>query len=184
MSKVQTDNSHFQEKVGLRIDTIERLKKKDISVLEAFSGDHLIWTEIKKRMPKIQIDVLRIDQKDDKKGIYLKGDNLKFIKGLDLSKFDIIDLDAYGSPSKHLGIVFDSQFTGYVHCTFIQSGMGRLDNQLLIANGFTPQMIKKIPTLFCRSGIEKMKNYISMHGIEEITGYFIERKNYFYFFVT
>ena len=43
-------------------------------------------------------------------------------------------------------------------------------------------MIKKIPTLFSKNGMEKMCNYLHENGIKEIKGYFIDRKNYFYFY--
>jgi len=47
--------------------------------------------------------------------------------------------------------------------------------------GYSKDMIKKIPTLFCKEGMVKMERYLQSYGIENITGYFIGRKNYFYF---
>jgi len=101
--------------------------------------------------------------------------------GLELSRFDIIDLDAYGSPYKQLKSVFASNYGGYVCCTFIQTMAGRLDNELLENLGYTKKMIEKIPTLFSRNGLSKMMTYLNTNGINEIVGYFSGRKNYFYF---
>lgn len=181
MSSLQTDNSHLAEKVRLRADSIRLIQKPQIRVCEAFAGDGVIWQAVKKQFPDKKISILRIDKKGDKKGIYLKGDNVKFLMSLDLSKFDVIDLDAYGSPTKQLDIVFKSSFSGIVHCTFIQSGFGMLDSSILSANGFSPEMINKCPTLFCKNGLQKMQNYLSNKGVLRIYGYFIDRKNYFWF---
>lgn len=181
MSKVQTDNSHFEEKVCLRIDTINQLGKDSVTVFEAFSGDGLIWSEIKRRLPEKDIKVLRVDQKENKRGVYLKGDNLKFMGSIGLTYFDIIDLDAYGDPTKQLSQVFKQQYKGIVHVTFIQTGMGRISNDMLLACGFTKEMVKKCPTMFSKGGIDRMKTYLAANGVSEITGHFVGRKNYFYF---
>lgn len=61
--------------------------------------------------------------------------------------------------------------------------MGKLPNELLISLGYTKEMIRKIPTLFNRNGVEKLKNYLSLYDIKQIIGYFIDRKNYFYFII-
>ena len=180
MSKVQTDNSFLNEKVKLRLQSLESIDKEVVKILEAFSGDGLIWDKVKEESDK-NLVILKMDKKKDKKGIYLKGDNTKFLKGFDLSDFDIIDLDAYGSPYKQLKILFEKQYKGIVHCTYIQSGMGRVDDGLLIKYGYSKEMIKKCPTLLCKDGMKLMENYLGQHGIEKLTGFFYNRKRYFYF---
>lgn len=177
---VKTDNSHLTEKIQLRLDTVNMIDKDYIRVLECFSGDGVIWDEVKKLTPK-NIKILRMDQKPDKTGVYLKGDNLKFMKSMDFSVFDIVDLDAYGSPFKQLEIVFEKQYKGIVHCTFIQSVMGNLDRKFLEQLGYPKRMIEKTPTLFSKNGMVKMERWLAKKGVKNITGFFIERKNYFYF---
>src|SRR3954465_4124097 len=93
----QTDNSYLEGKVQDRLASLQHITKDTVTVLEAFGGDGIIWSLVKERTDK-KISVLRIDKKQNKRGIYLKGDNLKFLKSIDISGFDIIDLDAYGSP--------------------------------------------------------------------------------------
>lgn len=178
----QTDNSYLEEKVQLRLDTVNLIDKDVISVLECYAGDGYIWSEVRLRTKK-EIKVLRIDQKPDKKGVYLKGSNMKFIKSMDFSKFDIVDLDAYGIPFEQLEVVFEKQFKGYVHVTAIQSVMGALPYGLLEANGIPARMYKKTPILFSKHGLQKLSNYLQQHGVEKITGFFIEKKNYFWFFL-
>lgn len=103
MNRAQTDNSYFDAKIKLRIDHLPN--KKFLSVLDLFGGDGLIWNEIIKQSGK-DITVLRMDIKLDKPGVYLKGDNLKFLKVMDLNQFDIIDVDAYGVPYAQLKEIF------------------------------------------------------------------------------
>lgn len=181
MDKIrQTDNSMLECKIRLRLLTLESIDKDTIHILDAFTGNMVVWQQIKSRTKK-KLNILRIDAKPDRDGLYLVGDNQKFIQSLDLARFDIIDLDAYGSPYKQLKILFERGYAGYVICTFIQTMAGRLDNELLTSLGYTASMINKIPTLFSRNGLQKMLHYLNMNGVDEITGYFTGRKNYFTF---
>lgn len=182
--QIQTDNSHLLAKVNLRIDSLSHIPKPVINVLDAFGGDGLVWNEVKNRVKDKTINVLRIDKKTNKKGMYLKGDNIKFLKNptFDLSIFDIMDFDAYGSPFNQLEIIFKRKYIGLVHCTYIQSGMGNLNTKMLEKLGYTDRMIKKAPTLFTRQPFKKMLSYLSMNGVREINNFqATDRKNYFYF---
>ena len=175
---MKTDNSFFSTKVKLRL---ENLPDKDpIRVLDAFAGEGHIWNEVEKQSGR-EILYLGID-KQKKGGIAnLHGDNLKILPTLNLTKFDVIDLDAYGIPYKQLRIVIEKQFQGIVFVTAIQSGMGQLPKKMLFALGYTKEMLFKVPTMFNREGFGKIKNYLYLHGIERVRGYFIDRKNYFCF---
>jgi hypothetical protein len=179
----QTDNSYLEGKVNLRLESLAHINKKEVKVLEAFGGDGVIWELVKQRSDK-QIAILRIDKKQDKRGVYLKGDNIKFLKSISLEPFDIVDLDAYGSPFNQLEIVFRRRYKGIVHCTYIQTGMGQINKKLLERLGYTSRMIDKCPTLFSRQPFQKMLNYLSIHNVKEISVVqATERKNYFYFFL-
>lgn len=176
----KTDNSYTAEKVQLRLDSICLIDKKEINVLEAYAGDGVIWKKVQEQSDKI-INILKIEMKDNKKGVYLKGSNEKFLPLFDFSNYDVIDLDAYGVPFNQLEAVFLKKFNGIVHCTYIQSGMGGLPHGMLIKLGFPKQMIKKCGTLFSKNGMQKMKDYLWLNNVKNITGYYFDRKNYFYF---
>lgn len=179
MSKVQTDNSNFNCKVKLRIKYLP--KKNNIKVLELFSGDGLIWNEIKKQVTNTEIEILRIDKKNDKKNIYLKGDNIKYLQRMDLSQFDIIDVDAYGIPYQILKEIFAKKYNGIIFVTWIQSFMGALPKELIKTIGITEKMYKKTPTLFSQLNDKIMENFLYQNGIRKIKGYFINRKKYYVF---
>ena len=174
---MKTDNSHFEEKVRLRIDHLP--EKPEILVLDCFAGTGKLWNEVKKRTGK-DIKVLSIEKESGKNPLALVGSNLKYLNSIDLNKFDLIDLDAYGVPYKQLSILFAKDYRGGVFVTMIQSGMGQLPNGMIQEFGYSKAMIEKIPSLFNHEGLEKLKNYLYLHGVKQVTGYFIDRKNYFY----
>jgi hypothetical protein len=177
---MKTDNSYFEEKILLRLETLKCLQSPVI-ILDCYSGKGKLWDEVKKRTKK-ELIILRIE-KEIKKGnkIYLQGDNRKYLKSINLDQFNIIDLDAYGIPFDQLKIIIEQNYKGIIIVTAIQSMMGNLPLKLLYENGFTKKMINKIPTIFFRKGIDKLKNYLYLCGVKQVTGYFIERKSYFYF---
>lgn len=178
MSSQQTDNDAdgFSYKVSLRLESV----KKDVTVLDCFSGHGTVWSGVKEYSTK-KIKTLQIDTRSDKSGVYLKGNNIKFLKTIDLSKFDIVDLDAYGVPFPQLEILFDRKYKGIIHCTFIQSNQGRLNHMLLNELGYSNEMIKKCPTLFSKNGFEKFCKYLRKRGISKINFLSLKNKHYLYF---
>lgn len=180
--QIKTDNSHFEVKVKLRQDN---LPAGPCRVLGMFGGSGRIWQTIKQRNPKKRIDVLRIDKKPDLRGVYLAGDNRKYIQSLDPGRFDVIDLDAYGVPYEQLAWLFGNiqgnSVTVFV--TFIQTVYGRLPNGLLYELGYPKSMVKKCPALFYRHGLEKLTQYLAKMGVKEIKGYsdYAGRKHYLCF---
>ena len=118
MNSVQTDNSFLETKVKLRIDN---LPAGECNVLDCYAGTGLIWRTIKEKTQR-QINVLGMDLKK-LQGIYLQGDNLKFLATMDISRFNVIDLDAYRVPYHQLKIIFSRKLHAETidFVTFIQS---------------------------------------------------------------
>jgi hypothetical protein len=183
MSSVQTDNSYIADKVMMRLRHLP--DKPAITVLDAFAGDGTIWRQVRKMSDK-QITVVSLDQKPDKSGVYLQGDNIKFMAGMDLTRFDIIDLDAYGVPYDQLCLMTERAAKGtVVFVTFIQSsgptGGGGLPHKMLVECGFSPSMAKKCQMMINRNGMEKMKCVLYQRGIRRIHIRESGRKHYFCF---
>lgn len=178
MNNVQTDNSFLETKVKLRIDN---LPAGDCNVLDCYAGTGLIWKTIKERTGRT-INVLGMDKKKIE-GIYLQGDNLKFLASMDINKFNVIDLDAYGVPYHQLEIIFSQKLQAetIVFVTFIQSVYGRLPYEMLEDLGYSPSMIKKCPAIFFRNGFEKFKQYLAVRGIGQIKHYSHDKKHYLCF---
>jgi hypothetical protein len=104
---------------------------------------------------------------------------------MDLSKFDVIDLDAYGVPFKQLKIIFmqneKKKLDVIVFVTFIQTMFGALPRAFLKECGYPNKMVRKIPTLFNKNGMDKMKLYLALNGVSKIHYKGIKNKNYFSF---
>ena len=179
-TKTNNDLSLIENKIRLRLMSLP--DKKEINILEAFGGEGVLWKEVKKRTDK-KINILSIDKEKYKK-VNLQGDNIKFLKGFDLSIYDIIDLDSYGSPSNQLDILFQKGYKGIVHCTFIQSMMGVVNKNILYSCGYTDEMINKIPSLFNKDGINKLLNFIAIKfNTKKVTICSYCKKNYFFFVI-
>lgn len=175
---MKTDNSYLQEKIQLRLEAINNFK--NVHILDCFAGKGILWDSVKKKTNK-DISIIAIEKDQSKNQISLIGDNLKYLKKMDLNEFDIIDLDAYGIPFEQLLILFQRDYQGIVIVTAIQSVYGALPKKLLLFLGYSESMINKIPTLFYKKGLDKLLNYLYINDIKEVTGYFTENKSYFYF---
>lgn len=169
---IKADNSFLENKIALRI---AHLPAGDLCVLDCFSGEGKIWREIKEREKMRDINVVSIEKKTIDR-LVLQGDNRKLMGTLLLTgKFNIVDLDAYGSPFPQMEIMFDAikksgmREDAHVFFTFIQSFQGSLHKKMLELIGYAPSMIKKIPTLFARNGFDKFCGYLALRGVRKIT---------------
>lgn len=169
---MKTNNSYLYIKQEFRKKNIRNLKYKN--VLDAFCGNSEIWRDIKKDS-YIGIDENLTDE------INLKGDNKKYLGILDLSKFNIIDLDAYGIPFYQLELIFNNKTlknNTIIFFTFIQSIFGLMPKKLLCLYGYTEKMIEKIPTLFNKRGFKIFKWYLALRGVRKIEYIKIDNKIY------
>lgn len=173
---MKTDNSFFEEKVLLRMEAIRDVKTPVI--LECFAGKATLWREVEKRTGRT-FDIVRIEKQKRKCPLpHLQGDNLKFLVGMDISRFNVIDLDAYGIPAELIEVIHAKGYRGTLVITAIQSVMGRLPDIVLKAVGYSENMIKKAPILLSSSGLEKFLKYLYIKGIRKVSGYFLDRKFY------
>ena len=180
--KTQTDNSKLNEKVALRLMTLNEITKEDIEVLEIFGGNGVCWRNVAKSTNK-RINTTRIDKKEGLSGEYIRGDNLKILPSLNLEKYDIIDVDAYGIPFEHLDLLFQRKLKNKVIIvTSIRSVLGVLPKKLYETNGIEWNMVKKCQSLFSKNYIDLMLGYLFKNNIKEIKIYnHSDKKLYFYF---
>jgi hypothetical protein len=172
----KTDNSHFGIKVKLRVD---HLPEGDVRVMDCYTGKGLIWKQVKEATGR-NILTLPIDIRKDI-GFHLPGDNLGYLATLTLSKFNVIDLDAYGIPYKQLRLIFDRDYHGIIFVTFIQAIYGQLPFGMLEEIGFTKTMIEKCPSLYAGRGWEYFCEFLAKYGVETICHYSHSRKHYLVF---
>lgn len=175
MKQRKTDNSYFSQKVSIRLNHLP--DKESIIVLDCFAGEGKIWEYIKRKAPNKSFNIVGIDKRATS---LLKGDNVKFLKGLDLDSYDVLDLDCYGVPYLQLKIILPQLKEQYIFITFIQSMWGILPKGMLMELGYTERMIKKCPTLFKLNGFEKFKRWLFLYGIHKIYSININQKHYIF----
>jgi len=170
--RIKTDNSFLKSKINLRLNHLP--DKDEIRILDCFAGESVIWKAIKSQTAK-KTTILSIDKKPYS---LLRGDNIRYLKVLNLDSYDIIDLDSYGIPFSQLEVLFQRGYRGIIFITFTQSIMGGLPKKMLQFLGYPKSMIEKCPTLLYRNGLEKFKLYLAKQGIKKI---YIIRKNTKYY---
>lgn len=131
-------------------------------------------------MSKREINTLPIDSTNNE-GFFMPGDNRSFLQIIDLSRFNVVDLDAYGIPFEQLKILFDREYKGVVFFTMIQSLYGQMNKALLADLGFTNKMVEKIPTLFAKSGWGYFREWLALRGVSKIRVRSHKRKHYLFF---
>lgn len=176
MSSRQTDNSEKDAKISVRLEALNQIPKDEIRILDAFHGKGVMWKEISKLTDKtLHIDGIEIER--GKSETAMEGNNLKIMPTLDLSDYDLIDLDAYGSPIPQLDIVFKQNPKGCIIVyTFILTMHGG-GSKLMRMMGLTDEMQKKSPTACKRKLSIALYNYLAYNKINEVNEIFVKRSS-------
>lgn len=181
IKKTNNDLNLLKDKIDLRLNNLP--DKKEINVLDLYAGEGVLWSAVKKRTDK-RINVLSVDKKPYE-NIDLIGDNMKYLSEMDVSKFDIIDLDCYGICTKQMETIAAKNYKEIIHTTMIQLMYFTMANSVLYANGYSYEMIQKVPTLFGRDGLNKYLRYLnSLFGITKFkvaTNIALNKKHYICF---
>lgn len=178
MEAIKKDNSYLADKVFLRVNNLP--KDNDVMVLDCYGGKGVVWNHVASKTKK-NIRRLAIDTRKDNIGFYLPGDNLGYLETLDIHRFNVIDLDAWGIPRKQIKTLFDREYHGTVFVTFIQSLFGAMPREMLNDIGIPNEMIEKCPTLFYRSGWEYFLDWLGLYGVSVIRHRSKNRKHYLCF---
>lgn len=175
MSKVQTngtqnDNTNHEAKINLRKEAIDSFPKsrKTINVLDVFSGNFRQWGELKKY--RAGLSITRIDKRKGLKGVYICADSMKALASLDINKYDIIDIDAYGSPLPELLYIMQNkkkESHPVIILTWINVRGMVCDKALLKLWGITDGMLAHKPA-FTMPLIDLIVNALSTLGIKKV----------------
>lgn len=176
MVPTKTNNSYLGNKIELRAKHLP----DNPSVLDCYGGQGLIWRGVSQKTGK-KIKRIGIDKFDYGVGFYLTGDNLSYLKTIDLYKFNVIDLDAYGVPYEQLKILFDRKYKGTIFLTFIQSVYGMMPMGMMAEIGFSEEMYRTIPTIFGKNGWGYFLEYLALKGVRSIIHRSHKRKHYLCF---
>jgi hypothetical protein len=175
MNSQKTNNSFLKKKVILRLANLP--DKKEIRVLDCFAGNGEIWHNVQINTDK---EIIRhgIDVKEYAE-FSMIGYNLKILSSIDLSSYDIIDLDAYGVPCEQIEMALGRAKPGTIFFyTFIQSFNGILPNVLLERIGITPAMYSKCRTIFNAGGHRYFLYFLACLFIKTVVYSNVNRKYY------
>ena len=177
VTDTKTNNSYLGNKIDLRLNN---LPPGDISVLDCYGGARLIWKAIEECLDR-PVRYIGIDRDDYGIGFYLPGDNLGYLTSLDLTRFNVIDLDAWGVPYEQLKILFERGYRGRVFVTMTQVVMGKIPKGLIEDIGFTAEMYSACPTIFGKRGWQYFLEWLALKGVRTITHRSHAKKHYLTF---
>lgn len=145
-----------------------------LNVLDCFAGENKIWGNFKtNRYYSIE--------KELNKGKNIHADNMKILPSLDLSNFNVIDLDSYGIPIEQLNAIFKNPTLQGGTCiiyTCIGNKMSTL-NKFFVQYYGLESMYKNAKTLFNNFSYQMFIGYLYDNGIKTVYEY-EEPSNNFY----
>ena len=162
-----TENSHLRTKLRIRKQAIELIGKDSVNVLDAYAGEGVVWNRMRREMPDVKFTTLGIEKRKYLSPSVIMGDNRKVMKGLDLTQFDLIDLDAFGCPWEQLAICAKTAIEVPVVATHIIVTLGPVPKPLLKMAGIPEEWCdrRNVPqALFNRWRWEWWENYCAQLG--------------------
>jgi hypothetical protein len=173
------DNKYLDLKVTLRYDAIKY--NLDLKILDCFAGKQVLWSIIEKKIG-VKTNRLTIDADANFKPDIVS-DSLRWIKENDLSSFDIIDLDSWGSPVKHLEVLFNKKYKGLIITTYC-SPVSLNPDKILASNYFKNiyGSTKRVSILNKDVG-NMFKDYLVTNGVNEYKGFVSAKKIYCSFII-
>src|SRR5688500_6854793 len=144
MANKLTDNDHFASKVALRVEAVTMLgEPRPVRVLDAYHGHGALWDAVTDALPEgWEVRLFRADKERRKAGT-LRVNNARLLESLDLTKFDLFDLHAYGWPVHQLKQVATKAPDKLVVTTRIQMGLGALPVEMLVDLGLDIQSLRR-----------------------------------------
>lgn len=183
MSSPRIDNSRSAVKIKIREDVC----KNGYSVLDCYHGEGYLWGQIKKT---IDLTIVGIEKEKGKGYGTMYGEAEKIIPSIDLSIYQIIDFDAWGSPYLSIKAMFKNKTLkkGTIcFYTFIQTRMGGTQKELLENIGIKYEMYKKCRTIWRNYAFVAFCQFLLKNGITQVKNWHYQdgssTKNYGYFIV-
>ena len=165
----KTDNGYLSDKVRLRVDNSPWPSDSEtpLRVLDLFGGHGVVWGCVERITGK-KVMRTAVDERHDLACFHVHGDNRKVMSGMDLSRYDVIDVDAYGIPADQLRDIFNRKFKGTVFFTAIQTMNGALPISMLVDLGFPRKITTKAPSLPARRGWKLVCQWLALQGVRTL----------------
>lgn len=176
---ISTDNASIVQKVNLRKKAIEGIE--NVRVLDLFAGENRIWSNF-------ALERYYGVEKEAGKGKNLWADNRKIIPSMDLSQFNVIDVDSYGIPFEQIEMIFENpslQPGTMIIYTAITNGVSTLSKKCQEMYGIQ-KMYKKCKTAFNKKALDYFHGMLYKYGVRHVFCYNVYlnfTKEYGYFCV-
>lgn len=170
LQPIKTDNLSVNNKIFIRKQAIKNLS--EIKVLDLFAGKNVLWKNIKTDK------YFGIDNSPNK-GKNLVADTHKIISSINLSEFNVIDVDSYGISFdiyKHILSQKNLRKDTIVIYTAITNEFTKIQNVAKKEFGFN-EFYNKAPSLFNARAIEFFYEMLGKYGIKEV--YYYEIRDHF-----
>lgn len=177
--RINNDLSLLGLKIKLRNEVIEKIENP--CVLDCFHGEGIIWGKIKKETAR-EFEVFGIDRVA-KYNADWTGNNINFLRTKDISRFNVIDLDAWGSPVKQIEVLIKRKWSGYVIVTFISNIAINPDGILAESYGLTKEMIRESPAVVGGKIMDMFFEWLAKNGIKNIRCGGTDKKKYLWFYL-
>ena len=166
---IKTDNANVESKIALRKQATDKLES--LKVLDLFAGENKLWKTFECEK------YYGVEMKKGK-GKNVNADNLRIIPSLDLSKFNVIDLDSYGIPFNQIELLYKNptlQKGTVIIYTAITNKMSALtEGAKKMAN--IQEIYTKCRTLFNGMALELFYGRLYQLGVVEVTEYMTKEK--------
>ena len=134
MKKKKTDNRNLANKLTLRRYFLDKyFGNKELSVLDCCQGSQIIWSTLRR---EYKCHYMGVDVKP-KQG-RLKIDSKRLLQ-INADKFDVIDIDTYGSPLQHISALMPlikKQVILFLTYGQVRMGGGNYDHSVKRILGF------------------------------------------------
>jgi hypothetical protein len=169
--RVDNNSRGLAGKVGLRVSLCESLNSRNsldsrkLRVLDAYAGSGRLWRAVKREVPG-DLVVTSVDTRRFR-GVINK-DNRQVLAGVDLSVFDVIDLDSYGVPADQVELVAEAGWRGPLVWTCICTLLGTMPHKVLVAEGIPVEWCREAPVVTGGRDVEDLRqrwcNYLAGFG--------------------
>jgi hypothetical protein len=165
LNKRPTDNLHVAEKILIREHHLPAGDRVAVLAL----GGGLVWDRISSRHKDRKISVVSLGTKTNQ-GITLAGDELRYLAGMEVTRFDVIDIDGRGVPYQPLLHLLELTLEKRIEifCTVVFGPFGRIPAGLLEEIGYTKNMVDKCPELFRKKGMPLFLEWLTIRGVERV----------------
>jgi hypothetical protein len=171
-----TDNNRrgMAGKVGLRASLCVSLPAGKLRVLDAYAGSGRLWRAVRRECMKQASEheeerdlvVTGVDTRQFR-GVIHK-DNRQILAGVDLTTFDVIDLDSYGVPADQVELVAGGGYRGPLVWTCIATMLGTMPRKLLAAEGVPAEWSRIAPVVMGGRDVADLRvrwcNYLAHFG--------------------